>query len=1303
MSSEPAEPALADLRARLSDLLLRDERRLRRRLERARAQRDPQRRRAALARLVAEVAAAEQRRDRRAACVPPVSYPPELPVSQARDELLRTLRDAQVVVVAGETGSGKTTQLPKLCLELGRGVRGMIGHTQPRRIAARSVAARIAEELEVPLGAQVGFQVRFDDETSDDTLVKVMTDGILLTEIQRDPQLLAYDTIIVDEAHERSLNIDFLLGYLARLLPRRPDLKLVITSATIDPERFSRHFGDAPVVEVSGRTYPVEVRYRPLDDDEDQVDGICRAVRELVAEGPGDVLVFCSGEREIRDAAEGLRALDLPDTEILPLYARLSSAEQQRVFSPHDGRRIVLATNIAETSLTVPGIRYVVDPGTARISRYSARTKVQRLPIEKISRASADQRKGRCGRVAAGVCIRLYSEEDFEARPAFTEPEILRTNLASVVLQMAALGIGDIEGFPFVDPPDRRSLRDAVTLLHELGAVEGVTSARERVAPTLTPIGRTLAALPIDPRLGRMLIEADRSGCLHEVLIIVSALSIQDPRERPSEQRAQADALHARFADERSDFLSYLHLWRYLRDLRRRLSGNAFRRQCRAEHLHYLRIREWQDLHAQLRRTVRDLGMTLNTAPAEPEVITRALLAGLLSHIGLRRGDTREYDGARGTRFALWPGSALAKRPPTWVVAAELVETSRLWARTVARIEPEWAEELAGHLVARSYSAPRWSRRQGAAVATERVTLFGVPLVAARTVPYARVDPQVSRELFLRHALVEGQWRTSHAFLRDNQRLLAELAELEHKARRRDVIVDDEAVYAFYDARVPEHVVSARHFDAWWKKERQRNPDLLTLTREDLLGDAADADPERGFPDVVTAGDVALRTTYRFEPGAPDDGVTVHVPLAVLPRLSPVGFDWQVPGLRADLVTALVRSLPKDLRRRLVPIPDTVRRILPRLVPDGRPLVVVLAAELQRETGVPVPADAFDLSRVPDHLRVTFRVVDGDETVATGKDLRALQQQLAPRVRARVADAADDLERRGLRTWPCPVLPRRVERRLDGHVVEGFPALVDEGDSVGVRVLASPAEQQRAMWRGTRRLLLLELPPPARAVAARLDNRAKLSLTRNPHGSVAALLEDCTSCAVAALLAEHGGPVWDARSYAALREAVAADLVDVVVEIVETVRDVLDAAQAAETRLDALPRTAALQPALDDARAHLAALVRPGFVTATGRARLADLVRYVRGIERRFDKLDPERDAARRARLAEVQAAYAALRRSLGPAAADEAVRDIWFQIEELRVSLFAQQLGTRGRVSEKRIFQAIADVEAAHHRGAAV
>ncbi|WP_156371775.1 ATP-dependent RNA helicase HrpA [Mycobacterium sp. UM_11] len=1289
--------SVADLRSRLDGLTIRDASRLGRRLKNLRGAKPDQ-----LRQLAEQIARAEALVAARHAAVPAIAYP-DLPVSERRQEIADAVRANQVVVVAGETGSGKTTQLPKICLDAGRGVRGTIGHTQPRRLAARTVAQRIADELGGPLGETVGYSVRFTDQVSDRTLIKLMTDGILLAEIQRDRRLLRYDTLILDEAHERSLNIDFLLGYLRELLPRRPELKVIITSATIEPQRFSDHFGGAPIIEVSGRTYPVQIRYRPLElpvvsgaeedpDDpdheivrtetRDEVEAIVDAIAELEAEPPGDVLVFLSGEREIRDTAEALNFLTAGPgyTEVLPLYARLPTAEQQKVFAPHTGRRVVLATNVAETSLTVPGIRYVVDPGNARISRYSRRLKVQRLPIEPISQASAAQRAGRCGRVAAGVCIRLYSEQDFAARPRYTEPEILRTNLAAVLLQMAALRLGEVENFPFLDPPDRRSIRDGVQLLQELGAFDAHGA--------ITELGRHLARLPVDPRLGRMILAAETEGCVREVLVLAAALTIHDPRERPADREEAARQKHARFADENSDFLSYLNLWRYLREQRNRLSGNGFRRMCREEFLHYLRIREWQDLVGQLRSIARDLGAIESDEPADPARVHAALLAGLLSHVGMRREDGREYLGARNSRFVLAPGSVLTKRPPRWVVVAELVETSRLFGRSAARIQPEVVERVAGDLVQRTHSEPHWDAKRGEVMAYERVTLYGLPLVARRRVGYAGVEPAVARELFIRHALGEGDWQTRHHFFRDNARLRAELEELQERARRRDLLVGDDEVYAFYDARIPGDVVSARHFDAWWRKQRHKTPQLLTFTRDDLLRTGDTADAER--PTAWHSGDVTLPLTYRFEPGAADDGVTVHVPIDVLARLGGDEFAWQVPALREELVTALIRSLPKDLRRNFVPAPDAARAVLGGIDPAGEPLLPALQRELRRRSGILVPVDAFDLEKLPAHLRVTFAVESGDGTeVARGKDLAALQQRLAGPARRAVARAvAAELERTGLRAWPdeLDALPRTVERTVDGRAVRGFPGLVDAGGAVDLRVFATSEERDALSGPGIRRLVRLSVASPVKSIERQLSPRSRLALGANPDGSLTALLEDCADAATDALMT---GPVWTRDEFRALCDRVGKALVSTTVDIVGRVERVLAAAQQVHLLLPGQPPPAQAD-AIADIRAQLERLLPPGFVTVTGRPRLADLTRYLTAIRQRLDRL-PHAIAADRDRMQRVHAvqrAYDELAATPPPAAND--IRDIAWQIEELRVSLWAQQLGTPRPVSEQRIYRAI-------------
>jgi ATP-dependent helicase HrpA len=1247
---------------------------------------------------------------------PKITYPAGLPIAERVDEIAAAIRDHQVVVVTGETGSGKTTQLPKICLQLGRGRSAMIGHTQPRRLAARTVADRIAQELGTTVGGAVGYQVRFTDQVGGDTMVKLMTDGILLTEIGQDRLLRRYDTLIVDEAHERSLNIDFILGYLSRLLPRRPDLKVVVTSATIDPHRFARHFRtagvEAPVVEVSGRTWPVQVRYRPPAADVDQAQAVCDAVDELGAEGPGDILVFLSGEREIRDTAEALAGHlsgRAGETEVVPLYARLSLAEQHRVFQPPSGsgrprpiRRIVLATNVAETSLTVPGIRYVVDPGTARISRYSHRLKVQRLPIEPVSQASARQRAGRCGRVADGICVRLYSEPDFQDRPAFTEPEILRTNLASVILQMAALRLGEVADFPFPDPPDRRQIADGVRLLEELGALARPGRDGQRPDRRLTAVGRKLARLPVDPRLGRMVLEADRNGCLREVTVIASGLSIQDPRERPADRREAADALHARFTHADSDFLTYLNLWRHLREQQRERSSSQFRRMCRTEFLNHLRVREWQDVHQQLRRAARALGASLNSEPADPKRIHVSLLAGLLSHIGMKDQDSsdprrrHEYLGARGSRFAIAPGSALFRKSPRWVMVAELVETSRLWGRIAATIAPEWVEPLAGDLVKRSYSEPRWDAARGCAVASEKVTLYGLPVVARRAVDYGRIDPVLARELFIRHALVDGDWDTRHQFFHDHMALRARVAELEHRARRRDILVGDDVLFDFYDRRIDRSVVSAAHFDRWWRRARRDRPDLLDLTVEQLVDPDAGRVSHQDFPDLWRHGDLELPLTYRFEPGSAGDGVSVHIPLASLDQATVVGLDWQVPGLRTDLVVALIRSLPKPLRRALVPAPEVAAEALTRMIPYREPLLDALSLTMTEIGGVRVPRDAWAPERLPDQLRMTY-VVTGEQgrILGEGKDLPALRDQLRGAARAHLSAAASHVEVTGLRDWTIGELPRRVELSRGGLVTAAYPALVDTGDQVDVRVFATPEEADHHLPAGTRRLLLLSAPSPAGYVSGRLTDQAKLVLLHNPHGGVRALLEDCAACAVDALVAEAGGPARDRAGFAALRARVRAQLDRATLGVVTELLPILGAARRIEQRLAGMSGPA-LAPAVVDVRAQLAGLVRPGFAADLGWQRLPDLLRWLRAVERRLERLpgDPRRDHRAMAAVHRVQEEYA-LRRSAVPpdAAADGRLDRIRWMIEELRVSLFAQALGTPYPVSEQRVYRALDQV----------
>ena len=1253
-----------------------------------------------------------------------ISYPEDLPVSQRREDIATAIRDHQVVIIAGETGSGKTTQLPKILLELGK---TSIGHTQPRRIAARTIAERISDEIGTPLGGLVGYQVRFTDTVGPDTRIKLMTDGILLNEIHRDRLLRKYDAIIIDEAHERSLTIDFLLGYLKQLMPQRPDLSIIVTSATIDPESFSRHFADAagigaPIVEVSGRTFPVEVRYRPLvaeapiEDDEDDaeaeadldpMEGINAALDELARESNGDVLVFLSGENEIRDAEEAIGGRNLPFTEVLPLYGRLSSADQHRVFetgrAPGIRRRIVLATNVAETSLTVPGIKYVIDAGTARISRYSVRSKVQRLPIEAISQASANQRSGRSGRTSDGIAIRLYSEPDFIRRPEYTEPEILRTNLAAVILQMISLGLGDIANFPFLQPPDSRGIKDGLDLLRELGAVSSSGTGTGTGDPAITRIGTQLTQLPIDPRLARMVVESKQHGVTREVMAIVAGLSIQDPRERPLDRRPQADQSHARFVDPTSDFLTLLNLWNYLRAKEKELSGNQFRRLCRGEYLNYLRVREWKDVFRQLERMAKPLGLVVGGASTNPNGIHRSILAGLLSQLGIRDAAKKDYIGARQVRFSVFPGSALAKKQPAEVMSAELVETSRLFARTNAAIDLSWAEPIAGDLVKRSYSEPHWEKKQGSAVAWERVTLYGVPIVARRRAQFSKVDPAYARELFIRHALVDGDWdldrvdRRVSAFDRANRTLRKELAELEERTRRRDLLYDDEAVFDFYQRRIPAEITSQKLFETWWRAARLKTPELLTMTAENLI-DEDEAAPvaelvETAYPKTWRQGDQRLSLGYRFEPGSDDDGVTVQVPIALLARLDPAGFDWQVPGFREELVTALLKSLPKAIRRNVVPANDWARRLLAELPDsgDGRSLRAALATTITRLTYVPVAVTDFDESRIPSHLRMSFAVIDErSRTVASGTDLSALQEQLASTVRESVARASvtprSNLERAGLMTWDFDELPRTLDTKQGGNTIRAYPALVDDGASVAIRLMTTPGDQAGQQRRGVRRMLLLAIPSPVSYVQDHLTQTEKLTLAQSPYRTTVELFADCMAVCIDAGLA--GREVWTRSEFEAVRDEISATIMDSLFQVVSLLTKVIAGFREAEKAIKAASNIAMLSP-LADTREQLSALVYPGFASETGLTQLRRLPVYLAGIVHRIGKLG-ENLGRDRVWMTEVQTATARYelaggRLPLLPDSTVSLVRARWL-IEELRLSLFAQHLGTAKPVSLQRI-----------------
>ena len=1497
----------------------------------------------------------------RAAAVPAIVYPEELPVSARREEIATAIGEHQVVIVAGETGSGKTTQLPKICLELGRGVTGMIGHTQPRRIAARSVAERIASELGTPIGSGgvVGYQVRFTEEVGDNTLVKLMTDGILLAEIQSDPQLRRYDTIIVDEAHERSLNIDFILGYLARLLPQRPDLKVIITSATIDSERFAEHFGreqigdrgrpftvPAPVIEVSGRTYPVEVRYRPLAPDDapaasddaggeaagpaagsrpgpagpgelsetelealtspdpkvraaararreairsgagstsleprnqgvrgkgrgragsaaaesgeprDQVTGILDAVDELLGEPSGDILIFLAGERDIRDTEaaliDHLGARYTPDgrsrtpgaIEVVPLYSRLSAAEQHRVFETHQVRRIVLATNVAETSLTVPGIRYVIDPGLARISRYSNRTKVQRLPIEPVSRASANQRAGRCGRVADGIAIRLYSQADFEARPEYTEPEILRTSLASVILQMAALGLGAVEDFPFLDAPDSRQVRSGLQLLTEIGAIEpaGAASARSddapdrgRSGPRLTEIGRRLARLPIDPRLGRMLLEAGELGCVGEVMVIVAALSIQDVRERPADKQEASDALHRRFADPTSDFLTYLNLWRYLRTQSRELSGSAFRRMCRAEFLHYLRVREWQDVHAQLRQLARPLG--LDAAPVElptarsiraatealepgshaaqianggvaaavvalgrsadtpdADAIHRSLLVGLLSNVGNWDERRREYAGARGTRFTIWPGSGLRRKTYDWVMTAELVETSRLFARTVAKVDSRWIEQVADRagLTRHVFGEPYWSTRQGAAMVHEKVLLYGMTLVADRPATLASVGTdsarQVAREMFIRSGLVEGGWHARHGFVERNRALIEELQDVERRRREHGLLADDAALFDFYDDRVPEEVTSAAAFDAWWKEQRRATPDLLDFTRELLLPGGGDAS---GFPDTWVQGDLTLSLDYVFEPGHPEDGVSVQVPVEVLGRLTPEGFDWLVPGMRAELCVATIRALPKRVRRQLVPAPDVGAQVWAQIAqefptPPGAscpeaPFEDAFSRVVLRLKGVEITeADwAEAAERLPDHLAMAFAALDArGRVIGRSRDLVSLQQRLSGKTEAAVRSAVRGAlaqamaeaqerqgaqggrsgrkgrkrkggrpaatqhpdgaavtagvagasgagagleERRGLTDWPRGVpglgdpdastIPASVESAgRAGLMVRGYPALVAaSARSADLRILPDAAAQVSAHGTGVTALALARTALAPARVTSRWSAQESLILAASPYRSTEALVEDVQAAAARIVAGRwaasaSGCPLAEVRRqevFASLVDVMRDELEDEVYRVARHAAAALKAAREVD-RVVGEHTSLTLLGTLQEVREHAAALVPDGFITATAPEHLAHLERYLRALAMRVEKAASSpsaasQDAALAFQVSQAQEVVDKARTKAASLPADpqrEALlEEARWMVEELRVSLFAQTLGTSRKVSLQRITKLCAQI----------
>ncbi len=1238
---------------------------------------------------------------------------PDLPVSARRDDILAALQKNRVLILCGETGSGKTTQIPKMCMEAGVRPGKLIGCTQPRRIAARAVATRIAQELGGELGGVVGYKVRFTDKVRHDTAIKVMTDGILLAESQGDPMLSRYDTIIIDEAHERSLNIDFLLGYLKTLVEKRNDLRLVITSATIDAERFSKHFNDAPVIEVSGRTYPVEVRWRPIEREEsatpakgerekkdkdapDQIAAILDATDELARLGSGDILVFLPGEREIRDTAEALRKHHPPGTEILPLFSRLSVAEQDAIFKPsNQSRRIVLATNVAETSLTVPGIRYVIDPGTARVKRYSARNKVEQLLIEKVSQASANQRAGRCGRVAAGVCIRLYDEADFGNRPRFTDPELLRSSLAGVILRMKTLGLGDVVGFPFIDPPSTRLVSDGYQLLAELHALDE--------QGRLTEIGKKLGKLPLDPRIARMLLAAEQQRCVNEVLIIASALSVQDPRDRPMERAQAADEKHKLFADERSDFMGWLKLWRWYEEQVKHKKTNRQLQILLQDHfLSPRRMREWRDIHGQLHAQVSELGLRENEKDAGYDTIHQALLTGLLGNIGFKSDDVKarakpgegagrarpgegNYQGARGIKLSIHPGSALAKKGPKWVMAAELTDTGRLLARTVAEVRPEWIEAAGQHLLTRMFIEPHWEKEGARVVAFERVSLYGITLVARRKIHYGSIDPELSRELFIRGALVAGEYDTQAKWLAHNRALVQEIEDLEHKARKSGVWLDEERIFRVFDARIPAGIHNGAAFEKWRQQAEATNPKIMFLQREDILGEGLGADHNL-FPETMLVDGVACKLKYRFEPGHALDGVTLQLPLYLLNRIEAAQADWLVPGLIREKLTALLKLLPKDKRRPLIPLPDAVTAFLGVAQPGEQILTVALAAYIRKKTGTDIHPDDWSGEFSP-HLKMNFSVIDDSgQELASGRDLAALRQQLGGAARITYGGGAEDseFERTGLVEWSFGDLPEQVKFKRGGRELTGYPALVDAGESVDLRLLDTADAAASETRRGVVRLLRIALVAQFKQLDKDLAHETALALKFRNFGSAEQLREALINAiATRALLGDDDTPRKQ-KEFDKQKERAKPKVAVVKQALLRDVAEILDLHAQVAARLNAKPQFTA---AMRDETSHLAALVPPDFITATAWAHLRDLPRYLRGILKRLEKLPASevRDSRGMASVLTLQNKYLARRAQVRgelPAVLD----DFRWQLEELRISLFAQELKTPSPVSAKRL-----------------
>ena len=1276
--------------------------------------------------------------------VPKISYPDGLPISENAELISQTINDNQVVIIAGETGSGKTTQIPKICLALGRGVDGLIGHTQPRRIAARTVANRIADELNTKLGEQVGYKVRFNDQVTSQSYIKLMTDGILLAEMQKDRLLRQYDTIIIDEAHERSLNIDFILGYLRQILPKRPDLKVIVTSATIDPQRFANHFADksgkpAPVIEVSGRTYPVEMRYRPLNENSEQdnndekpssggsyeakdiISGILDAVDELSdvtngSQSQGDILVFLNGEREIRDTALALTKANLRHTQILPLYARLTISEQNRIFKPHTGRNIVLATNVAETSLTVPGIKYVIDPGTARVSRYSYRTKVQRLPIEAISQASANQRAGRCGRVSSGICIRLYSEDDYLNRPEFTDPEILRTNLATVILQMLALDLGEIGNFPFVEPPDNRNINDGVKLLEELAAVDNTVNSNNNHTQ-LTKSGRLLSKFAIDPRLAKMVLTAIDLGCVEQALIIVSALSIQDPRERPHEKQQAADEKHNRFKDKQSDFISLLNLWQYVNGQQKNLSQNHFRKLCQREFLSYVRLREWQDIFSQLKLTLKEQKITLTSVdyqfslpdiangsnekkqeaaiPSSLVPVHQALLSGLLSHLG-QQDENREFKGARGSKFFIFPGSALSKKPPKWLMSAELVETSRLFARMNARIDPLWIEPLAEHLLKRSYSEPHWEKKQGAVMAFEQVSLYGLSIVTKRKINFNQIEPHTCRELFIREALVNGDCAIKEKFLPHNQSLVASIEALEQKARRKDFLIDEQQLVDFYAEKLPETVICQRSFLAWWKKAKQQNSVLLNFTKEFLLNESSNELSSKEYPDTWQQQNLTLPLAYHFSPGDVDDGISVIIPITLLNQCQDEGFDWLIPALRYDLVVALIKALPKALRRNFVPAPNYAEACLANMNESQGSLVDALAKQLLRMTGVRLPEDTWLGVELPLHLTMNFQIVnEKGELLKQGRNLNLLKSELQGKVKASIKQVAEKgIEKSKLIQWDFGNLAQSYEKKVANMTIKAFPALVDHNSSVAIELFEQQEHAEQAMLTGISRLILLNIPSPLKYLQEKLPNKAKLGLYFNPFGSIADLLQDCIQAACVHLVKQYlrnnklDHLPRTESDFVLIRDYVRAEISDCVLIAAIKVEQALSLRHDVAKKLKGSVPLNVIQ-SHGDVKQQSEQLVFKGFVSVSGIEKLDDIIRYLKGTLRRLEKLpiDPNQD---RLKLIEVNKAVDKYDSVLSTQRKDKPVAQeiliTKWMIEELRISLFAQNLGTAQPISLKRI-----------------